>query len=121
MTAAEAAPLPIETAKAPATDKAPDERTKTKRQPPYAVVLHNDDYNGMDFVIGVLRKVFHYGRVKALRLMLKAHTSGRSIVWSGSLEVAELKADQIRSCGADPDTRHRGALPLSVTIEPLPQ
>src|SRR3954454_19563313 len=88
----------------------PREETRTKRRPPYAVVLHNDDVNGFDFVVGVLRKVFHYGRLKAFRLTLKAHVSGRCIVWSGSLEVAELKAEQIRSCGPDPNTIARGAL-----------
>lgn len=98
----------------------PSEQTHTRRQPPYAVVLHNDDINGMDFVVGVLRKVFNYGRVKAVWLMLKAHVSGQVIVWTGSLEVAELKADQLRSCGPDPNMKHRGAPPLSVSVEPLP-
>jgi ATP-dependent Clp protease adaptor protein ClpS len=101
-------------------ERRPEERTQAKRQPPYAVVLHNDDINGMDFVVGVLRKVFNYGRLKAVWLMLKAHCTGQSIVWTGSLEVAELKADQLRSCGPDPNARDRGAPPLGVSIEPLP-
>ena len=96
------------------------EQDATKRQPPYAVVLHNDDVNGFDFVIEVLRKVFHYDRLKAERLTLQAHETGRSAVWSGNLEVAELKADQVRSCGPDPRMLSLGALPLRVTIEPLP-
>lgn len=94
---------------------------KPKRQPPYGVVLHNDDLNGFDFVIAVLRKVFQYDYTKAYRLTLQAHDTGRSLVWSGTLEVAELKADQIRSCGPDPRMSARGALPLRVTIEPLPE
>jgi ATP-dependent Clp protease adaptor protein ClpS len=100
----------------------PDEQTRVKKQPPYAVVLHNDDINSFDFVIGVLRKVFNYGLPRAFWLTLKAHVSGRSVVWSGSLEVAELKAVQIRSCGPDPSPRavQRGASPLRVNIEPLP-
>ncbi len=100
----------------------PDEQTQLKRQPPYAVVLHNDDDNGFDYVVEVLRKVFNYGLIKAFRLTLKAHINGRSIIWSGSLEVAELKADQVRSCGPDPRTRssQRVALPLRVSVEPLP-
>jgi ATP-dependent Clp protease adaptor protein ClpS len=104
---------------APAAD--PRERTKPKRQPPYAVILHNDDLNGMDFVVGVLRKVFKFGRLHAVWLMLKAHVSGRVIVWTGSLEVAELKAEQLKSCGADPLMKAHGATTLSVSIEPLPQ
>jgi ATP-dependent Clp protease adaptor protein ClpS len=98
----------------------PDEQTQTRRQPPYAVVLHNDDINGFDFVIGVLRKVFHYGLQKAFWLTLAVHLRGRGVVWSGSLEVAELKADQIRSCGPDPNMKSRGAQPLHVSVEPMP-
>jgi ATP-dependent Clp protease adaptor protein ClpS len=97
----------------------PGEQTRTKRQPPYAVVLHNDDINRFEYVVGVLRKVFNYGRLKAFWLTLAAHLGGRSTVWSGRLEVAELKADQIRACGPDPLKRTRGALPLRVSIEPL--
>jgi ATP-dependent Clp protease adapter protein ClpS len=57
----------------------PEEQTETKQQPPYAVVLHNDDINGFDYVIGVLRKVFKYGLMKAFRLPLKpTSTAGPS-------------------------------------------
>lgn len=108
--------LPNEAQPQPTT--APQERTK--QQPPYAVILHNDDINGMDYVVGVLRKVFNFGRLKAIWLMLQAHVTGRCIVWTGSLEVAELKADQLRSCGPDPNMKHRGAQALRVSVEPLP-
>ena len=50
--------------------------------------------------------------------MLEAHEKGRSVVWTGALEVAELKADQIRSCGPDPAMKARGAQPLAVSVEP---
>ena len=96
-----------------------DSEVRTRRQPPYAVILHNDDINTVEFVVGVLQKVFSYPLEKCVQLMLEAHTSGRSVVWSGSLEVAELKADQIHSCGPDPNQKGRGALPLGVTIEPM--
>ncbi len=114
--------IPDESVPAPRVRPAttPREETRTKKQPTYAVILHNDDLNGFDFVIGVLRKVFNYGRLKAFWLTLKIHFSGRGIVWSGTLEVAELKADQMRSCGRDPNGKSRGALPLTVTVEPLP-
>ena len=94
--------------------------TEWQEQPPYAVILHNDNINGMDFVVKVLRKVFGYGYAKAFRLMIQAHISGRTTVWSGSLEVAELRAEQIVSCGPDPFTARRGARPLRVTVEPMP-
>ncbi|MGI9516120.1 MAG: ATP-dependent Clp protease adaptor ClpS [Pirellulaceae bacterium] len=96
-----------------------DKETRTKRQPPYAVILHNDDFNTMPFVVSVLRKVFGYGRVKSMRLMLHAHLRGRVVIWSGMREVAELKADQVKSCGPDPDAPGP-ALPLRVSVEPQP-
>ena len=124
MTATEAAvavpeTLPPETNRRKAT--APDDRSKPKRQPNYSVVLHNDDLNGFGFVIEVLQKVLKFTRWKATLLTLQAHTQGKAVVWSGPLEVAELKADQIRSCGPDPQMRERGAQTLRVTVEPLPE
>ena len=97
-----------------------DTKKKPKRQPPYAVVLHNDPVNGFDFVVSVLRKIFKYSTPKAFMLTMRAHVSGRSIVWTGTLELAELKADQIRSCGPDPVQASSGACSLSVSLEPLP-
>jgi ATP-dependent Clp protease adaptor protein ClpS len=107
-------------AKAPALPEVlPEEETetRTRRQPPYAVILHNDDTNTMEFVVMVLRKVFGYTEEKCIKLMLEAHNSGRAVVWIGALEVAELKADQIRSFGADPMVK-KGAHPLGVSVEP---
>ena len=101
----------------PETDT--DTTTRTKRQPPYAVVLHNDEINTCEFVIGVLQKVFSYPLEKCVQLMMQAHHSGKSVVWSGTLELAELKADQIHSCGPDPDQKGKGAEPLRVSLEPM--
>jgi ATP-dependent Clp protease adaptor protein ClpS len=103
----------------PTPDVLPDQdtETKTRRQPPYAVILHNDDTNTMEFVVSVLRKVFGYTVEKCVKLMLEAHEKGKSAVWIGALEVAELKADQIRSCGADPFVK-AGGHPLGVSVEP---
>lgn len=98
----------------------PDERTKPKILPPHAVILHNDDINTMEFVVRTLRKVFGYGTAKSIKLMWQAHRAGRAVIWAGQKEHAEFKADQIRSCGADPIMRRRGAMPLRVSIEPLP-
>jgi ATP-dependent Clp protease adaptor protein ClpS len=99
------------------TRRAAKEQGETKKIPPYAVVLHNDDINTFEFVVCVLQKVFAYDLPKAFMLTLEAHETGRSIVWTGSLEVAELKADQILSCGADPSAADRGSQPLRVSIE----
>jgi ATP-dependent Clp protease adaptor protein ClpS len=103
---------------APATLPAEETDTRTRRLPPYAVVLHNDDHSTMLFVVAVLRKVFGYTNDKCVQLMLEAHDKGRSVVWTGALELAELKADQIVSCGSDPDAVNGISQPLRVTVEP---
>ena len=102
-----------------ATTTLPDAETdtRTKQLPPYAVILHDDDFNDMAFVAGVLQKVFGYALVKCVTLMLEAHKTGRSVVWVGPLEVAEFKADQIHACGPDP--HNAKAKPLRVTVEPV--
>src|SRR5690242_19867582 len=108
----------VKATKAPARRAEPT--NKPKVQPPYAVILHNDPVNGFDFVVGALRKVFRYTGAKAFLLTLRAHATGKCIVWSGSFEVAEFKAEQLRSCGADPRKIRAGATTLGVTLEPLP-
>ena len=95
-----------------------EEETRTRRQPPYAVILHNDDVTTMEYVVAVLRKVFGFTVEKCVQLMLEAHGSDRAVVWTGAMELAELKADQMISCGPDPDRVKVGAEPLRVTVEP---
>lgn len=73
------------------------EQTRTRRLPPFHVILENDDHHSMEFVVTVLRKALGYAEPRAVQLTLKAHNEGRAVVWSGPKEVAELKADQIRS------------------------
>lgn len=95
-------------------------KPKPKRQPPYAVVLHNDDLHTFPYVIEVLQKVFGYALPRATLLTREVHVSGRSIVWSGTLEGAELKRDLIRGYGPDHFATPSVKFPLGVTLEPLP-
>src|SRR2546423_8827113 len=105
----------------PATPKQkPAPKARPKLLPPHAVVLYNDSVNGFDYVVGVLKKVFHYSGARAFWLTLRAHCGGKSVVWSGSLEVAELKADQVRGCGPDPRRIGKPARPLKTSVEPVP-
>jgi ATP-dependent Clp protease adaptor protein ClpS len=98
----------------------PEEREDihTRRVPPYNVILENDDYHAMDFVVEVLQKALGYNVQRAFLLMEEAHTKGRAVVWTGPREVAELKADQIHSLPEIRDGRDLG--PLSCVIEPAP-
>ena len=73
---------------APTTETAPREDTRTRRIPPYNVILLNDDHHSMQFVVEVLCKVFGYNVERCMELMLKAHTDGRAVVYTGPREVA---------------------------------
>jgi ATP-dependent Clp protease adaptor protein ClpS len=101
----------------PATLPRPDTRKKIRRQPPYAVVLHNDDDTTMTWVVTVLRKVFGYDETKCVKHMMEAHETGRSVVWIGAMELAELKADQVVGCGMEPGNA-KSREPIHVTVEP---
>jgi ATP-dependent Clp protease adaptor protein ClpS len=61
------------------------------------VVVHNDPVNLMSYVAMVFRRVFGFPREKAERHMMEVHKNGRSIVWNGSREQAELYVQQLHS------------------------
>ena len=93
---------------------------KPKQQPPYAVVLFNDEEHTFQYVVETLTKVFGYPQEKSYALTLQIHNDGKGIVWSGTWEVADLKRDQIRSAGPDFYATKKMDFPLRVTVEPLP-
>jgi ATP-dependent Clp protease adaptor protein ClpS len=102
-----------------ATTTQPREETRTRRVPPYNVILENDDHHSFQFVVEVLCKALGYSVARAFQLTEQAHTSGRAVVWTGPKEVAELKADQIITFHeARADGIKLG--PLGCTIEPAP-
>ena len=100
--------------------KQPADAAKPKQQPPYAVVLFNDEEHTFQYVVETLMKVFGYPGEKSYAITLQIHNDGRGIVWSGTREVAELKRDQIRSAGPDFYAVKKVDFPLRVTVEPLP-
>jgi ATP-dependent Clp protease adaptor protein ClpS len=98
----------------------PREETRTRRLPPFHVVLANDDDHSFNFVVDVLRKVLGCPLERALQLTLEAHTSGRSVIWTGPKEVAELKAEQVQTFHEVREPVSRDLGPLTCTIEPAP-
>jgi ATP-dependent Clp protease adaptor protein ClpS len=94
------------------------EETHTRRMPPYNVILENDDHHSFEFVIDVLRKVLGCTQQRAFQLAELAHRTGRSIIWTGSKEVAELKVEQVRSFHEIRGAAKLG--PLGCTLEPAP-
>ena len=98
----------------------PVQKTKPKRQPPYAVVIENDDDHTFQYVIDGLCKVCGHNWVRSFLLATTIHTAGRAVVWTGSFEVAELKRDQIKGLGPDHFAPKPVNFPLGVVLEPLP-
>ncbi len=62
---------------------------------PWQVVVHNDPINLMTYVTMVFQRVFGYPREKSERHMLEVHQKGRSVLWSGARERAELYVQQL--------------------------
>jgi ATP-dependent Clp protease adaptor protein ClpS len=122
MPAQTAVDLSVAVEEAPAAPKQRKRRSRTrhKRQPPYAVILENDEFHSFAYVIEVLQRVCGHGKTRAFLLTTQIHFAGRGTVWSGSREVAELKRDQIRGYGPDFYAPKPVRFPLGVTIEPLP-
>jgi ATP-dependent Clp protease adaptor protein ClpS len=96
------------------------EKTRPKKQPPYALIVENDDFHTFDYVIEVLQKVCGHDLQKAFLLTSQVHHAGQALVWSGALELAELKRDQIRGFGTDNYGSKPVTFPLGVRIEQLP-
>ena len=72
-----------------------ESRTKEAVDVPWQVVVHNDPVNLMSYVTMVFEKVFGFSREKAEKHMLEVHREGRSVVWSGLRERAELYVQQL--------------------------
>ena len=72
-------------------------RSKTKPPPMFKVMILNDDYTPMEFVVIVLQKFFSLNREKATQIMLKVHREGMGVCGVYSKDVAATKVDQVRS------------------------
>lgn len=70
-------------------------RPKLKKPPLYKVILLNDDYTPMEFVVGILESVFGMDRSSATRVMLEVHTKGKGICGIFTYEIAETKVAQV--------------------------
>ena len=101
------------TDRADQTGGAVKERPEVRKQEPtlYKVVLLNDDYTTMEFVVNVLETVFQKSAAEAYRIMMQVHVNGRGIAGVYPWEVAETKVEALTSMA-----RH-AEYPLRATIE----
>ncbi|MGY6697544.1 MAG: ATP-dependent Clp protease adapter ClpS [Roseinatronobacter sp.] len=86
-------------------------RTRTQRPPMYKVMLLNDDYTPMEFVVHVLERFFGMSHAMAFDIMLTVHKKGVAVVGVFSYEVAETKVAQVM------DFARRHQHPLQCTLE----
>jgi ATP-dependent Clp protease adaptor protein ClpS len=92
---------------------------QVKRQPPYNVVLLDDEYHTFQYVIAMLKQLFGHPEEKGYQMALEVHTTGRVIVLTTTKEHAELKRDQIHAFGPDPWCSKNCEGSMSAVIEPV--
>lgn len=100
------------THQAPAEGLAVRERPRTRQPRRYKVLLHNDDYTPMDFVVWLLVEHFHKTETEATQIMLQVHMKGVGVCGVYTFEVAETKVAR-----ASEAAREQGH-PLKCTLEP---
>ena len=86
-------------------------KPKTERPPLYKVLLLNDDYTPMEFVVSVLERFFHMTHAESIEIMLTVHKKGLAVVGVFSHEIAETKVTQVM------DFARQHQHPLQCTME----
>ncbi|MFC1674218.1 ATP-dependent Clp protease adapter ClpS [Pseudomonadota bacterium] len=86
-------------------------RSKTKKPSMYKVLLLNDDYTPMEFVIHILERIFNKSQQEATQIMLHVHQKGAGLCGVYTYDVAETKAAQVM------DIARKNEHPLQCTIE----
>ena len=84
---------------------------KLAKPPLYKVLLHNDDYTTMEFVVEVLQTVFHHDLQRATRIMLHVHQGGVGVAGTYPRDVAETKAEKVMALA------RAAEFPLLCTVE----
>ena len=77
----------------------------------FKVLLHNDDYTSMDFVVDILIRIFHKTQAQAEQIMLQIHEKNKAVCGVYSFEIAQTKAEQVKQLAKENE------FPLLATIE----
>jgi ATP-dependent Clp protease adaptor protein ClpS len=89
-----------------------DKKTRTAPPRMYRVLLHNDDFTTMDFVVSVLQRIFGKSEAEAVRLTMVVHTEGACVAGIYPFSIAETKAAQVMQEAAEAE------FPFLSTVEP---
>ena len=87
-------------------------REKVEEPPLFKVLLHNDDYTTMEFVVWVLESIFKMSEEQAIQVMLNVHLRGSGVAGVYTFEVAETKVEKTTTLAREHE------FPLLVTMEP---
>jgi ATP-dependent Clp protease adaptor protein ClpS len=96
----------------PDVEVAPETRTEVKRPTLYKVLLLNDDYTTMEFVVFILETIFHHGPESAYEIMMHVHKAGVGVAGLFPYEIAEAKMNEVHAMARENE------FPLQCTIEP---
>ena len=98
-------------ASAPQDSVLTERKVVPKRPSLYRVLLHNDDYTPMDFVVMILQTFFNKDQTTATEIMINVHTKGMGVCGEYPYEIAETKVAQVMECARE--NEH----PLQCTME----
>lgn len=94
------------------TDVLTERVTRVEKPRNYRVLMHNDDYTPMDFVVMVLRDIYRKTMMEAVRLMLQVHNEGLAVAGVFTQQIAETKIEQTHALARS------SGYPLLCTMEP---
>lgn len=102
----------IKTPPKTSADQGLDQKVQSRRPSRFKIIMHNDDYTTMEFVIEVLQTIFHKESAEATVLMLQIHRRGRAVCGLYPFEIAETKVDRVHKAARS------AGFPLRCTLEP---
>ena len=93
------------------TDVMTENQQKLQKPPLYKVLLHNDNYTTMEFVVMILMEIFHHSENEAIRIMLQVHNQGLGVAGVYTIEIAETKIAKVAALAQESE------YPLLCTLE----
>lgn len=97
--------------KAPGGEVLEERKPDVTKTPLYRVLLHNDDYTTMPFVVEILESIFHKSPAEAHRIMMRVHTRGHGVCGVYPFEIAETKVDLVH------ERARENGFPLKASLE----